>query len=88
MGSEFIFAWGVRRSGAGYRPLGGSIEHAVPQYPSLIECDALWPQSTCVDIRGALTRPPQVAISVFDVVLRQEVFGSIVTMEGIGSKTE
>ena len=30
MGSEFIFAWGVRRSGAGYRPVGGPIQAQVP----------------------------------------------------------
>ena len=30
MGSEFIFAWRVRRSGAGYRPLGGPIQAQVP----------------------------------------------------------
>ena len=29
MGSEFIFAWRVRRSGAGYRPLGGPIQAQV-----------------------------------------------------------
>ena len=30
MGSEFVFAWRVRESGAGYRPLGGPIQAQVP----------------------------------------------------------